>query len=115
MKTKFTSNIARLRKAKGLSQQKLAELSGLTRRQIAYYENEANTNLIDNLNAIAKAMGVSLADLIEIKNGNKQQNDLLQIDSRAVGKIKKLLSLSKSSRYSIYNMIDAFYQKNKNE
>lgn len=115
MNTKFTSNIARLRKAKGLSQQKLAELSGLTRRKIAYYENESSNNLIDNLNSIAKALGVGLADLIEVKNGSKQTNDLLQIDSRAVGKIKKLLALSKTNRYSIYNMIDAFYQKDKNE
>lgn len=111
MKSKFSSNLARIRKNRGISQKELAKITGLTRRMIAYYENECSNNLIEKLNSIAKALNVNISDLLGLNNSNKKKLDYLQIDSRTMDKIKKLLSLSKEDRHTIYNMVDALIAK----
>jgi len=113
MKTKFSSNLSRIRNSKGISQKKLAELTGLTRRMVAYYENECNNNLIKNINTMAKALDVNISDLIGVNNSKPDTTDNFKIDARTMDKIKKLLSLPKEERHSIYNMIDALIVKNK--
>jgi transcriptional regulator with XRE-family HTH domain len=90
----FSENLARLRKMKGLSQGDLAKLSGLTRRIIGHYENEAVEPPLRNIRAIADALGVRISELLdETRNLAKQSNDLTDIDPRSVKKLKDILSL----------------------
>jgi transcriptional regulator with XRE-family HTH domain len=57
-------NVRRLRKERGLSQARLAELSGVSRRMIVAIErDEANISL-SNLDRLAAALGVSLTETL---------------------------------------------------
>lgn len=62
---KFGETIRRFREAKGLSQERLAELSGLHRTYIGGVERgERNIGLI-NIGRLAKALGVRVVDLFQ--------------------------------------------------
>lgn len=56
--------IAALRETAGLSQDQLAERTGMDRRSIQRYENAVRTPRITDLWLIAEALGVPAADLI---------------------------------------------------
>jgi XRE family transcriptional regulator, regulator of sulfur utilization len=58
-------HVRALRDAKGLTQEALAECSGLHRVYLAQLEAGRNQNpRLDTLRRLAKALGVSVADLV---------------------------------------------------
>ena len=57
--------IRALRKAKGLSQQMLAEMAGVSRSQLSEIESEAKPANTLRLNAIAAALSVSVDQLFD--------------------------------------------------
>jgi len=62
----ITKNLRKLRKAKGLSQEKLARLADIANNTIVKIEAGKNKNpTLDTLQKIAKALGVSIDDLIK--------------------------------------------------
>jgi transcriptional regulator with XRE-family HTH domain len=106
----ISRNIIKYRKAKGLTQTKLAELAGLSTRMIAHYETNISNPPLNNLLAIAKALGVSILELIGQSKG--PQVDLFQdIDMRTLKKIMQIKELSKMDRATIYNTINAMLAK----
>ena len=65
----ITSNLNRIRTASGMSQSKLAELSGVNIRMIQYYEQgqkDINKAQGDNLYRLASALGVKIEDILEL-------------------------------------------------
>lgn len=63
--TKLGKNIKHLRLAKGISQEKLAELANLHRTYIGGVERgERNISLL-NLTRLAQALEISVTDLVE--------------------------------------------------
>lgn len=65
----ISENIKKIRKKKGLSQDKLAKLADVTHTTLVKLEAGANDNpTIKTLNKIADALGVSLDDLVGRKN-----------------------------------------------
>lgn len=54
----FASNVKRYRQSRNLSQEKLAELSGLHRTYISALERERRNISIDNIQKIAEALNV---------------------------------------------------------
>ncbi len=54
----FSSNVKYYRQSRNLSQEKLAELSGLHRTYISALERERRNISIDNIQKIAKALNV---------------------------------------------------------
>jgi len=106
VKSKLARNLIRLRKQKGLSQEKLAELAGISRGTVAYYESEKEKSYIENVQAIAVALNVKIEDLLESTNGSNRQA-APQIDSRTMKKIEMILSLPKEKRHMIYTMVEA--------
>ena len=54
-----------LRKERGLSQEELAELSGLDRTYISGIERGLRNVALRNIEALANALGVSIAELFE--------------------------------------------------
>ena len=62
----LAKNMERLRKQKGLSQEKLARLADVANNTIIKIEGGKNQNpTLDTLKKIAKALGVSVDDFIQ--------------------------------------------------
>lgn len=57
-------NIRRLRKAKSLSQEQLADYAGIHRTYIGAVERGERNVSLDNIVAIARALGVSASELM---------------------------------------------------
>lgn len=60
----FAKNMKNFRLKQGISQEKLAELSGLHRTYIGSVERSERNIAIDNMEKIAGALSVSLIDLL---------------------------------------------------
>ena len=70
----FADNIKRIRIAKGISQEALADLAGLHRTYVGAVERgERNITLI-NANRIAEALGARLSDCLKERNERKKAN-----------------------------------------
>lgn len=70
----FAQNIKRIRQAKGISQETLADLAGLHRTYVGAVERgERNITLI-NANRITEALGVKLSDCLKERNERKKAN-----------------------------------------
>lgn len=63
----FADNVRRLRKERGLSQEKLAFEAGLHRTYISGIERGVRNVSLDNIGVIATALGVSPAVLLSPK------------------------------------------------
>lgn len=59
------SNMARIRKEKGFTQEQLAERSGLTQQYISGIENGQRNPTIVVIHDLAVALGVSHLDLVQ--------------------------------------------------
>lgn len=60
----FAANVRRLRDARGLSQERLAELSDLHRTYVGSVERGERNISIDNMERLAKALGAELRDML---------------------------------------------------
>lgn len=60
----FADNVRRIRRASGLSQEKLADLTGLHRTYVGSVERGERNISIDNMERFAAALGVDIADLV---------------------------------------------------
>lgn len=60
----FARNLRSYRKSKGLSQEKLAELSNLHRTYVGSVERGERNISLDNMERLANALGINLADLL---------------------------------------------------
>lgn len=65
--SEFGKRLARLRKAKGLTQSQLGDLVGVSYRVIAYYEKETQYPPSRLIIPLATALGVSADELLGIK------------------------------------------------
>lgn len=61
----LTMNLIKLRAARGLSQEKLAMEAGLHRTFVAHVERGARNISLDNIEKLATALGVSVAELLK--------------------------------------------------
>ena len=62
----LAKNIERLRKAKGLSQEKLARIADVANNTLIKMESGENQNpTLDTLKKVAKALEISVDDLIQ--------------------------------------------------
>ena len=62
---KFGQRVRALRKERGLSQEELADLSGLDRTYISGIERGLRNVALRNIEALAKALDVSISELFE--------------------------------------------------
>lgn len=67
----FASNVKHYRLTKNLSQEKLAELSGLHRTYISAVERQQRNISIENIEAVAKALNVEAYKLFIEREGEQ--------------------------------------------
>lgn len=64
-RTRIATNIRRLRKARELSQEQLAELAQFHRTYVSQLERCVTNISIDGLERLAESLGVDIVDLLE--------------------------------------------------
>ena len=111
-KSVFSRNLIKYRKAQGLSQAKLAELTGVSRRMIVHYETNVVNPAIKTATALANALKISVNDLMST-NTEQTFNLYEDIDPRTLKKIMLIKKLPKKDRMTIYGIIDSMIEKNK--
>jgi len=112
----FAQNLIRIRKQRGLSQYDLANLTGISQRMIGHYETHNTFPPIEKISALAKALGIKSAQLLEETDSASQDElDLTGIDSRSIKKLKDILSLSTEDRNDLYRMLNKLLRKNQLE
>nr|WP_182911911.1 helix-turn-helix transcriptional regulator [Sphingomonas cavernae] len=60
----LANNLRRLRSERGLSQEALADLAGIHRNYLGGIERRERNVGLDNLERIARSLGVTIADLV---------------------------------------------------
>ena len=58
-------NLKRLRRERGLTQEELADLAGLNRNYVRMIERQENAAPVDTLEALAEALQIKAAQLLE--------------------------------------------------
>lgn len=76
-------NIAELRKKKGLTQEELAEQMCVTAQAVSKWERDASYPDVTALSALAKALGVSVAAIVE---GEQSVPDLKEADADVIAR-----------------------------
>jgi transcriptional regulator with XRE-family HTH domain len=110
----FPQQLARIRKEKGLSQKELAALSGISARMIAHYELYVSHPSLDKIEKLAKALGVSLQELLGLgkhKESADATDFLSSANTKTLKQFKRILQLSPMDRSTIYRMVDSLLQK----
>lgn len=109
--TGFSSNLTRIRKAKGISQTQLAQMTGISSRMLSHYEKHASKPPMDKVELIAKALNISITDLIETNEeysfDREKIETLEHLSPKTLNQIKKLVKLNRDNRFAVYKMIDA--------
>ena len=106
----FGKRLAELRKARGFTQAELGKKIGLTRRVIVYYESESKYPPTHLLVPLAKALKVSIEELLGLK-----KSDIATTSNNTAlwRRLKKAESLSKSDQKALLKVLDAFLKSKK--
>src|SRR4051812_31730045 len=103
-------NIKKIREAKGLSGKEVALSCKMDPAQYSRLENDKGDPALSSLIKIAKALGVSMADLFAADDIFK---DINSIDKTLMEKVSLIDSLDKKERTAFYTMLDALVAKKK--
>jgi transcriptional regulator with XRE-family HTH domain len=101
-RTEIGIKLAALRREKGISQQTLAERTGLTKRVISYYEREAKTIPSNNLQKIAKAFNVE----VDLLLNHEVQKSVLKQNRAFLKRLEKAKNLPPEKQKLISDLID---------
>lgn len=71
-KTILAQNLKELRTSAGLSQEELADRAGLHRTYVSSIEREQRNVTLENIFALAEALGVPASDLVRLRGGGKK-------------------------------------------
>ncbi|MCK4818352.1 helix-turn-helix transcriptional regulator, partial [bacterium] len=111
---KFSENLARIRREKGISQKDLADRSGISSRMIAHYEKHVSHPALEKIERIAETLNVSIAELLgftSITKNSEASVSLSNINTRTLKQLKKIIRLNPIDRSTIYKMVDGLLQK----
>jgi len=108
----FGKRLAKLRKAKGLTQQQLGDKIGASRRVVAYYEGETDYPPAHLIAPLSKALGLSADELLGITKTKDTLDDQLSAVWR---RLKVLEGFSEKDRKAVIHYVEVIAQKNKAE
>lgn len=101
----FSGRLRDIRKKKGLSQGDLARKSGLSPRMIGHYETRVTYPPIEKIEILAKALNVSIADLLGLHERGVSNADH-EFDVRVRKRFRKILYLTPKDRSAVYKYVD---------
>ena len=104
--------LVQLRKARGLTQQQLADKIGVTRRAIVYYEREADNLPVHIIAPLAKALNVTIEELLGVK---QPKETLSPKYSSLWRKLKVLETFSEKERKAVLQYVRIIAEKNKSQ
>lgn len=97
------SNIQSFRKLNGYTQKELAAKINLSRSYLADVENDRYNPSLETLKSIAKALNVSISDLLP-----ESDKDINEIEKDVKDMMAKISKLPKEDREKIKKMIEIF-------
>ncbi len=100
----FGNNLKRLRESKNLTQEELAELIGVEYQTISRIETGLYFTSYENLQKIAQALNVTIADLFDFQNEKLSKQELIKI-------ITKILKTSNANDVEFIYKILLEYKK----
>ena len=106
----FGRRLARLRQAAGYSQREFAAEAGISQRMVAYYEKETAHAPSHLLPILAKALGVSLEQLLGLE---KVKDNGRRRDTRLWRRFSQVEKLPPLQRKPIIQILDAFLEREK--
>jgi len=105
----FGQRLAKHRRAKGLTQQQLADILGVSRRVIAYYETETENPLTNLIVPLTKALNITTDELLGIKQPKETLNPQL---SSLWRRLKVLETFPEKDRKAVLHYVNALAEKN---
>ena len=103
----FGKRLAQLRKSKGVTQVELAQKIGCTQRVVAYYESESEHIPTNLLVPIAKALKVSVDELVGLKNESLKTTN----NAALWRKLKKAEGLPPKERKTLIDLLNVLLSK----
>jgi transcriptional regulator with XRE-family HTH domain len=101
----FGQRLARLRKARALTQRALSTECGISQRMIAYYETHAATPPGHLLPALAKALGVSVEELLGTQ---RLRSEPPVVNVRLWKRLQLIERLPPAARKAVLKVLDGF-------
>ncbi len=87
---KIGKNIKKIRMQKGLSQQQLAQKSGISQSFLSALENGKKSPTVDSLNKICRSLGISLAEFFS----RERSQEFAALPAEIVTLVEELRELS---------------------
>lgn len=106
----FGQRLRNARRAKGLTQEKLSKMTGISRRAITHYECYGKRPPIDTLKKLSEAMGVSVDRLIGI---DAVQNTSDDISFSLMKRFQIVEKLPLRDQKAVFRFINSLVEKNK--
>jgi transcriptional regulator with XRE-family HTH domain len=103
-------NIKRVREAKNLNQKEVITAIDMGAAMYSRIESGKTEPSLSTLEKIAKALGVSLTELIQ---ADENMSDINSVDKSLMEKLRLMEALNDEERKTIYIMLDAFIGKKK--
>ena len=106
-RTKLGTNIATIRRLRGISQEELAKMSGVSARMISYYERESENIPASKLLKIAEVLKVTTDRLLN----EQPDTSALETSRTLLKRVEILKTLSNEKQRVILDMIDQLSSK----
>ena len=104
VRTPLGKKLYKTRRARGITQERLGELVGLSKRMIAHYEVGSKAMTVEYLQKIAETLGVTVSYLLE------ERSDPLKLEEKTSRSLRKrfetLKKLPSMDQQAIFRMID---------
>lgn len=107
----FGERLVQLRKARGFTQQELADEVGMSRRMVAYYESQSKHPPTTHLPAFAKALNVSADELlgtVPLKPATLRARD-----TRLSRRLQQIEKLDTAEKRQVMQLIDMFIERSR--
>jgi len=106
----FGQRLARLRRARGLTQRQLAAATGVSQRMVAYYETRVVSPPAEVITKLIAALGASADDLLGLKAPATAvpEPPLTTIELRLWRKFRELRKLPEEERRAVLKVVDSF-------